>query len=88
MPFLQGRQLVFPAHQVPTENGSTLKGKRFLTSGASSFPLKKIPSQKEDNTILIENATSDQDLLCSHETHDNYKTNNQPPLLLETDRSK
>ena len=155
MPFLQGRQLVFLAHQVPTENGSkkvreksrechnhkpqpfpdpkrkrkptnvnkhkpnkrtkstkisslfpkrgnrntkrtekhknkmthgktynksTLNGKRFLTGRANSFPLKKIPSQKEDSIILIENTTSNQDLLCLHATHDNYKRNNQPPF--------
>ena len=51
LPFLQGRQILllpvsFPAHLVPSEKGSTLKGKNLLPRGANSFLLEKIPFQK------------------------------------------
>ena len=54
---LKGRQLswlpvCFPAQQVPSENGSTLKGKNLLPLGANSFLYEKTPLQAVDKTSL------------------------------------
>ena len=43
-----------PAHQNPSENGSALKGKNLLPTGANSFLVELTHFQKEAKLILIE----------------------------------
>ena len=42
-------QLKIPAHQVPSEKGSTLKGKNLLPRGANSFLLGRALSEGMQN---------------------------------------
>ena len=57
--FLQGRYFLgfsigLPEHQVPSEKGSTLKGKNLLPQGANSFLLEKTSFRKGGKTNLTE----------------------------------
>ena len=53
-------------YRLPSEKGSTLKGKNFLPWGANSFLLEQTPSEeglplqesKQDLTVLVLNNTS------------------------------
>ena len=44
----------FPAHQAPTEEKSSLKGKNLLSRGANSLLLEQIPIHKGSKTRLTQ----------------------------------